>query len=284
MRSIVIAALFLIFAIAASAQKPVVVDGEYTYYAPRSVTPDEAERTAIERAKIQALADAFGTTVSQTNSTVTKNRDGASSIDFLSIGGSEVKGEWIETTYERCDRSLVDGQDVYHAVVQGVAREITTAAIEYRVRILRNGVDDIYESSEFRSGDALYVSFVSPVGGFLALFLVDADDNAVCLLPYRNQTDGVYTIDANTRYLFFSVDQAALTEQPYVDEYQLTCSGTMENDVVYAVFSTQRFAKAATDSGEMQVMAFADFQKWLANCRKVDARMQVTQVPISIIK
>ena len=277
-------ALFLIFAISAACQELVAVNGEYTYYAPGSVAPDQAVRTAIERAKIQALADAFGTTVTQTNSIVTKSGDGAATTDFLSIGGSEVKGEWIETTHEQCERSLVDGQDVYIATVSGIARKITSAAIDYRVRILRNSTDDRNESSEFRSGDELYVSFVSPAAGYLALYLVDADDNAVCLLPYRNQSDGVYGIDANRRYLFFSQDEAAIDEQPYVDEYQLTCSGSAENNVVYAVFSTERFTKAATDAGELQVTTFADFQKWLANCRKVDARMHVSQVPISIVK
>ena len=76
------------------------VHGEYTYHVPENVALEEGRRIALERAKIQALADAFGTTVSQNNSTYVKNINGKSSVDFISLGGSEVKGEWIETIGE----------------------------------------------------------------------------------------------------------------------------------------------------------------------------------------
>lgn len=48
------------------------VHGEYTYHVPENVALEEGRRIALERAKIQALADAFGTTVSQNNSTYVK--------------------------------------------------------------------------------------------------------------------------------------------------------------------------------------------------------------------
>ena len=83
-----------------SAQKIEKVHGEYTYHVPDNVSLEEGKRTAIERAKIQALADAFGALVSQNNSTIVKNENGKSSVNFLSIGGSDVKGEWIETIGE----------------------------------------------------------------------------------------------------------------------------------------------------------------------------------------
>ena len=83
-----------------SAQKIEKVHGEYTYHVPDNISLEEGKRTALERAKIQALADAFGTLVSQSNSTIVKNENGKSSVDFLSIGGSNVKGEWIETIGE----------------------------------------------------------------------------------------------------------------------------------------------------------------------------------------
>ena len=96
--------LLFIFLLAVSltvyAQKLKTVEGEYTYHASENVTLEQAKRTALDRAKIQALADVFGTIVSQYNATQVKNTNGHSSIDFTSIGGSEVKGEWIETIGE----------------------------------------------------------------------------------------------------------------------------------------------------------------------------------------
>ena len=54
------------------AQKVKTVAGEYTYAAPQNVTLREAKDYALQRAKIKALADEFGTTVSMTNSSFAK--------------------------------------------------------------------------------------------------------------------------------------------------------------------------------------------------------------------
>ena len=80
------------------AQKTEKVTATYTYYAPENVTLEEAKRTALDRAKLTAIADAFGTLVTQSNSTVMTNQNGKTDSRFFSLGGSEVKGEWIETT------------------------------------------------------------------------------------------------------------------------------------------------------------------------------------------
>ncbi|MDE7089686.1 MAG: DUF4384 domain-containing protein, partial [Prevotella sp.] len=82
------------------AQKVQKVTATYTYYAPENVTLEEAKRTALDRAKIQAIANTFGTLITQNNSTVTTNLNGESDSRFYSLGRSEVKGEWVETTKE----------------------------------------------------------------------------------------------------------------------------------------------------------------------------------------
>ncbi len=61
------------------------VYAEYTYYVPENISLDEGKRTALERAKIQALSDAFGTIVSQSNSTIVKSDNGKSDVDFLCL-------------------------------------------------------------------------------------------------------------------------------------------------------------------------------------------------------
>ena len=58
------------------AQKVKTVEGEYTYHAPENVTIEQARRIALERAKIQALADEFGTIVQQQNVTRVENSNG----------------------------------------------------------------------------------------------------------------------------------------------------------------------------------------------------------------
>lgn len=285
-------ALFILSLILSSltvfAQKLKTVEGEYTYHAPENVTMEQAKRTALDRAMIQALADEFGTIVSQSNATRVENKNGQTDIDFLSIGGSEVKGEWIETIGEPQYNIRYEGDMLIVSVkVKGKAREIVSAGIDFQARILRNGTDDKFESDQFRSGDDLYLSFQSPVSGYLAVYLIDAEKQAYCLLPYRNQTEGIYPIKANQRYLFFNIKEASLQERPYVDEYVMTCERESEQNQIYIIFSPNQFVKATDNSSNDYLpreLSNGDFQKWLVNCRKHDKGMYQKMKTILIMK
>lgn len=279
--------LLLVCCTSACAQKIKRVSAEYTYRGPENVSLTEAKRIALERAKIQAIADAFGTIVSQTNATTVTNSGGHSNIDFTSIGGSEVKGEWMETIGqpEYSQPYYEQGMLIITCKVKGRAREIVSAAIDFKVKVLRNGTDDKFEGDEFVDGDDLYLSFRSPVSGWLAVYLVDAGQRVYCLLPYRNYQDGAYCVDANKRYVFFNVNEAPASEQPYVDEYIMTCTRQSEHNMIYVVFSPNQFAKAADVSGEGLVpreLSFDDFQEWLSDARKHDNSMGVAKIMLTL--
>lgn len=283
-------ALFILSLILSSltvfAQKLKTVEGEYTYHAPENVTMEQAKRTALDRAMIQALADEFGTIVSQSNATRVENKNGQTDIDFLSIGGSEVKGEWIETLGEPQYNIRYEGDMLIVSVkVKGKAREIVSAGIDFQAKVLRNGTDDKFESDQFRSGDDMYLSFISPVSGYLAVYLVDADNQAYCLLPYRNQSDGIYPVKANQRYLFFNAKDAPQNERSYVDEYVMTCSRSSEQNQIYVIFSPNQFVKATdniSDERFPRELNYDDFQKWLVRCRKHDNNMKLALQLITI--
>lgn len=282
----VLLCLLPIFAVPALCQKPRTVAGTYVYHAPENVSPEEARRIALDRAKIQALAEAFGTIVSQTNTTSVRNQDGHSDVDFLSVGGSEVKGEWIETLGEpQYEISYEEGMLVVKASVRGKAREITSAPIGIRAKLLRNGTDDRFESAEFHEGDALFLSFQSPVDGYLVVYLLDASQSAYCLLPYRQQSAMAYPVKANRNYLFFSAKDAPREEAALVDEYFMTCDRSTERNQLYVVFSPHEFCKpVGNDAGTAlpRTTKAADFQEWLAKNRKHDAGMQNQILPILI--
>ena len=285
-RSLLIAT-FLLFPFTVFAQNMKTVEGEYTYHAPENVTMEQAKRTALDRAMIQALADEFGTIVSQSNATRVENKNGRTGVDFLSIGNSEVKGEWIETIGEPTYNIMYeDGMLVVSVKVKGKAREIVSAGIDFQAHILRNGTDDKFESDQFRSGDELYLSFQSPVNGYLAVYLIDAENQAYCLLPYRNQTEGIYPIKANQRYLFFNIKEAPLQERSYVDEYVMTCERESEQNQIYIIFSPNQFTKAVDNSSDnnlLRELSYADFQKWLVKCRKHDKEMNMVLKVITIL-
>ena len=276
------------FCLTAFAQRTKTVEAEYTYYAPENVTLEEARRTALTRAKLQAIADEFGTIVQQSNTTRIENRNGQSQVDMLSIGDSEVKGEWIETIGEpEYKISYEQGMLVVTCSVKGKAREIVTAQLDLQVHVLRNGTEDKFESDTYKSGDDLYLSFLSPVKGFLSVYLVDDDAQAFCLLPYRAQQNGIYSVEANRRYVFFHEKSAPVEERSIVDEYTMTCQRSTEHNQIYVIFSPNQFAKASDlsiNEGLPRQLGYKDFQQWLVKQRKHDTQMNVRMVPIDISK
>ena len=70
MKRIISLLIMLLLPLTFYAQKVKKVCGEYTYYVPANQSLEQAKNIALDRAKIKALADEFGTVVSQTNSTV----------------------------------------------------------------------------------------------------------------------------------------------------------------------------------------------------------------------
>ncbi|MDE6720536.1 MAG: DUF4384 domain-containing protein [Bacteroidaceae bacterium] len=278
--------LLILFVLPVFSQKMKTVEGECVYHAPANISLEEAKRIALDRAKIQALANEFGTIVSQSTSTNLQNANGKSTVDFFSVGDSEVKGEWIEDIGEaKYSITYDEGMLIVKVSIKGNAREIVSAKIDLRARILRNGTADKFMSDEFRDGDELYLSFVSPVNGYLAVYLVDEAKNAYCLLPYRNQTDGICQVKANRRYLFFNTKEAEGIDNDIVDEYVMTCSKSSERNLIYLIFSPNPFTKATDGSSDdclPRELDIDSFRKWMIRQRKHDEKMNTLIFPITI--
>lgn len=279
-----------IFSLNVSGQRIEKVTAEYVYHVPENLSLEEAKRIALERAKIQAIADAFGTIVSQSNFTNVVNRNGKSDVDFLSLGGSEVKGEWIETIGKpEYAIAYENGMLVISVSVSGRIREVVNAKVNFTARILCNGTDLKYERSDFRNGDDLYLYFQTPVNGYLVVYLVDHFQNTFCLLPYRRQNSGVFEVSANTPYILFSKNEAVGSIKMLTDEYVMTSLKEKEFNRVYIVFSPNRFTKAL-DKKQYNKEIFPyelsaeDFQRWLIDCRKHDKEMSVEVKDITISK
>ena len=270
------------------AQRTEKVRAEYIYHAPENVSLEEAKRIALERAKIQAIADEFGTIVSQSNTTLVSNRNGESSSDFFSLGGSEVKGEWIETIGKpEYDINYEQGMLVVKAMVNGRIREIVSAQIDLKAEVLCNGTDLKFARSDFKSGDDLYLYFQSPINGYLAVYLLDEVSQMVyCLLPYKSSLEAVTPIEKDKPYIFFSAKHAG--DKGYlVDEYTMTCANPIERNTIYVVFSPNEFAKANSNNVDEllpQELSFEEFQRWLVKSRNRDKEMSLVQNCITISK
>jgi len=261
---------------------------EETYNAPPNVSLEDAKRIAIERAKIKALADEFGTLISQTNTSVIQNNSEQSNIDFKSLSASEVKGEWLEDTEEPQTQILYEqNMLIVKATVCGKAREITRASINFTSKVLRNGKDDKYESDQFNENDDLFLSFQSPAEGYLAVYLIDDEQKAFCLLPYSKDNDGQVYVEHGQRYLFFDVNSAPEKEKKLVDEFSMTCTKAIEYNQIYIIFSPNPFTKANDNqigNSLPRELSYQDFQQWLTKNRNVDEKMQVELKTIQINK
>ena len=270
------------------AQRTEKVRAEYTYHAPENVSLEEAKRIALDRAKIQAIADEFGTVVSQSNTTLVTNQNGDSSTDFFSLGSSEVKGEWIETIGNpEYDISYEQGVLVVRVLVSGRIREIVSADIDIKAEVLCNGTDLKFARTDFKSGDDLYLYFQSPVDGYLAVYLLDETTQMVyCLLPYKSSPVGAVSVKHDKPYVFFSAKHADENAH-LVDEYTMTCNGSIERNTIYVIFSPNEFAKANSNNIDEllpQELSFEEFQKWLVKGRNRDKGMNEWMENITIRK
>jgi hypothetical protein len=272
------------------AQKEKTVEGEFVYHVPETQSLADAKKHTLNMAKFNALASEFGTIISQTNLTHIQNSNSQTVTQFNSFGSSDVKGEWIETIgkveykvkYE--DESLI-----VSCKVKGKAREIETSQIDFQAKVLRNGTDDRNEDDRFAVGDNFFLSFKTPIKGFVAIYLVEESKSVQCLLPYQKQQDGIYQVEANYRYVFFSQKDAQNQEK--VDEMFFP-EGSLTNYQVYVIFSPNQFVKAVDSASNKDLsdrktiypreLSFNDFHKWLAKCRRRDKEMCLQKILLTV--
>lgn len=261
----------------------------YTYYAPETMSIEESKHTALQRAQIQALADEFGSLVSQNTSTVVANKNGESEIHFFSSGGSNVRGEWIETIGEPIYEFIYQDHTLAVTIkVKGIIREIPQNRAILDACVLRNGFEARNEDDTFHNGDDMFISFQSPINGHLLVYLVDyTSSTAFCLLPYSNSPESSQHIINNKKYIFFSQKHCEPDKQNYVDEYTMTCNsldGVEHNDIIL-VFSPNiliRESSSQLKSNALRQTSLSDFEKWKSRILSNSIDTQIITKSITI--
>lgn len=257
----------------------------------RNESKAEAEIHAIEKAKRRALEKAFGVDVSSI--VVSMDRENFeegrlfSDEEFFSLGSTVAKGEWIETVTEKILSIYHDG-DVWHVrvFVEGKAREKSGVPIDLQYAFINNAHDK-QNRTTYYDNDDIFLRFTSPVSGALCVYLIDNEKTAYCLLPYMRSDKGYQDVRANRDYVFFSSD----TDKE-ADEYVLTTQTAVEHNVLYVIFSPNKFTKARDRKGarnwrKQQVprnLSYKDFVEWLAKIQTADKNMQVRTEVISIFQ
>lgn len=286
--------IFLLFAFCSFGwgQKVKTVEYTYVYHPSHNESMEQAKRNAVNRAKVEALRENFGTVVSGASATSIISKNNITESKFVHLGSEgELNGEWLADIEEPKVVPSLEGGIIYlTATVKGKAREVVNNTIAFEAKILRNKPDVSFESSEFTAGNNIYVSFTSPVDGFLTIYLLDGE-TAYCLLPYAGNKEGVQNIVHGREYKFFSRKVYAEDENPdIIDEYTLTTEGNHQDlNQLYFIFSPQKFSKAldrfkySTDGTLFpRMLSWEDFQKWILKIRRADKEMCVQTKYITI--
>lgn len=299
MRKLFIFFFFTIFSMCVSAQKgkkpkEMVVDVTYTGVFDRNVSPLQAEAQALEQAKIKALADNFGVNISMTNRTSIVSNEENSTTSFVSMGTSDVQGEWLETIGTPQWSKKEDGTlTAYTVQLKGRIREWNRSSVDIEARLLRNYPDTVrgkMRNDTYYHGDSTYVYFKSPVDGYVAIYITDElSDNKVAqrLLPYPRQGGQAYHVLADEDYYFFSKSKAPNRDRRFVVTERMGCYGQFDINKFYVIFSPTPFTKAndVNVSSDMpNQLPLADFHKWLTGHRRRNVDMVVRPFLVEIRK
>lgn len=272
--------LLALVSVTVYAQRTVNACGEVDYIVPETQTLVEAKKAAITQARLKAIADEFGTVVSQTNTTAMHTNNGKTNSSFNSFSENEVRGIWISDTKEpEVTVKYRNEMMVIHAEVCGKVREQKREMVELQVKPLNNG----FESTNFKNNDRFSVSFKSAASGYVAVFIRDDNNDIVnVMMPYEGSDGNAREVKSNKEYLFLCTRDP---EYPYDEETILTTSKSIENNTLIVVFSQKKFHISLSNMGEfVPEVENSKFQKWLHGLRVYDTTAQAEEVVLTIKK
>ena len=270
------------------------VNVEFNYQIHPRESLEEARLNAIQQAKLKGIEDEFGTALSQTNFSNISNSNLGSEERFNSFAESDVNGEWIETLFEEVNFVPHGGLTFYNVKLKGKVRELISNRIDLDWALMANGTDTLknkLRNDTFTVGDYMYLYFMSPVDGYLAIYLSDCDEEQMvqCLVPYRGVNEGSMKIEANKPYVLFSREHADESIRNKVGRIKVNSHNPIDYNRLVILFSPKEFTKTIDNDAPSSIITdtygneihtlprqldFMTFQKWLAKTRLKDPDMQ----------
>ena len=252
-----------------------------------NLSREETRDIARQQARQNAIETIFGSYVSK--DAYVDVADGRTDVSIAS--SSELKGEWLKTNDESFKEETRKIKDSYGArneiwivcEVKGKVREIETPMIRYTFAT-KNCVLEACESTDFENGESFYLTFETPVEGYLSIYLVDGEQ-AFRILPYQDMPS-MYLhnipVQADVEYTFFSPDRSFDYFENFsyflTDEIYLETEKENEFFKVYVLFSPKPFAKPILDSsievageyGIPKTLSKRNFEVWVQDNRIYD--------------
>ena len=277
-------ALLLMVCTLAGAQKAEKVEGHAVIYHNDDITPAEARRKVVEQARFEAIKEKFGANISQNNISLITEENGTSNASVFMLGESDLRGTWVRDTKEpRVETHLVEGRTVYEAWVEGEARELVQAPVDFKWKLLANGKTDRYEAMELHEDDDFYITFQSPVSGYLMVFVADDKETVNLLIP--DEGEEYCQVRRNeVKLLVDDPDRSWVATLPE--------NRNVEYDQLYVIFSPNELhppiTKVKDDNSDLKAdlrhvaeLSFKDFHKYLGKLRK-DPKLQMEKMLVKI--
>jgi len=275
------------------AQKVQVASATYSMVLSRTATMAETEAQCIEQARLKAVGDAFGYTVSEvTLARVLETRDSFED-NFSVLTRTSVEGEWLGDSDAPVVRwSLVGDEYTVTATVQGKIRafaEKAKAQVEFHAIAPGEGK----ARNEFRHGQALHAVFRSSHSGYLSVYFVDHTEAKV----YRLFPAAAYAtldhlpLDSDRRYVLFDRAHAAqFPDNPAVTDLtvEVPAGKPQVIDELVAVYAPAPYTKPLLDRAagpqDLPSMGVADFEAWLGELRKRNQEAVVKRAQLTVVR
>lgn len=267
------------------------VSGEATYYGSSEDSPAMCRRKALEMARIDALAKAFGTIVSQDISQESTIKNSKESSNFLAVSETNVRGEWLadvsEPEYEQTYGA--DNNIIMKCRVKGKARALNNYAPSFNISVL-SAPDKKFSTTSFNHEDNVYMYFESPsTDGYLTICLEDEAGNVVRMFPYVDSEAGAARMKRGYDYILFDRARGG-NEYGEINEFLADAPNGNEFCKLYVLFSPNYYDKGpwhfnGCDSDGNKIpdtMSKKEFDSWLMKLSRNDEKLGRKQMNIFI--
>jgi hypothetical protein len=187
------------------------VEGSYSMVLSRTSTMEETEAKCTEQARLRAIGEAYGYTVSETTMSSVSDENGRFNDAFSVLTRTSVRGEWLRDKEAPRAEWSWDGRELsVRVVVKGIIRSNNR---EGRTEVVffpcAAGASNA-EQSSFRHGQSLHAHFRAAGDGYLSVFYVDINKGEayrVFPAPAYSSIDHL-SVKAQEDYLLFSRSHA----------------------------------------------------------------------------
>jgi hypothetical protein len=284
----------LIFTLSAGflfAQKEREVNASYSMELPKNITMEQMEQRCIEQARLKAIGDAFGYTLSET--TVDNTHEGNSGLNnsFAVLTKTNVQGEWLRDKSEPILNWEPSGKTLkLTATVHGVIREFPKSGKAKLELHLSNDERFTNEVTQFKDGQDLFASFQTSSKGFLSVYYVDhASKEVFRLIPSatNNDLNGVEVQADKTYHLFQNASPFSENKSIPGLSLALPTSKDIQMDELVFIYSPKEIRKPSlsyNSEAKMYVMKLSEFEQWKTSAAQSNPEAIMKALAISIVK